>query len=127
MAVAITEKAIITSKMFTSTDYNNFNDHKYEERPLRAAKYKHFAKVKSFDWYNCFINNDQFDDLKQFISATVSQATSSMASKDDVKHLEEQIVGVEHKIDELASSVAEALDTHSNVTDKQFEVHKPTH
>lgn len=62
------------------------------------------------------MNDDQIDDLKQFISATVSQATSSMATKDDVNRLEA-------KIDDLASSVAEALDNHSEATDHQLKDH----
>lgn len=62
------------------------------------------------------MNNDQIEDLKQFIAVTVSQATSSVATKDDVNRLEA-------KIDDLASSVAEALDSHSEAMDQQLKDH----
>lgn len=65
------------------------------------------------------MNNDQLDDLKQFIAASVSQATANMATKDDLKDLAtkddaSQIRGdlqrVEQKVDDGFAGVAEIVD-----------------
>ena len=70
------------------------------------------------------MNDDQFDDLKQFISATVSQATASMATKDDLNKLDIKIDRLELKVDELSAHVAEALDNQSSATDDQLRDHE---
>jgi hypothetical protein len=71
------------------------------------------------------MNNDQIDDLKQFIAATVSQATSGMATTDDIANMatKDDVNRLEVKIDVLASSVAEALDSHSEAIDQQLKEH----
>jgi hypothetical protein len=50
------------------------------------------------------MNDNVIQDLKQFIAITVHQATSDMATKDDLK-------AIETKIDDLSNAVAESLDS----------------
>jgi hypothetical protein len=71
------------------------------------------------------MNEDLINDLKQFIAATVSQATAELASKEDLETLasKSNLAGLEHRIyerfDDLDSKVttiadaqAEALEDH---------------
>jgi hypothetical protein len=46
------------------------------------------------------MNSEQFEDLKQFITAAVSQQVADLASKDDVKNLHVRMDKTDVKIDE---------------------------
>jgi tetrahydromethanopterin S-methyltransferase subunit G len=46
------------------------------------------------------MNSDQFEDLKQFITATVSQQAADLATKDDIKNLHTRMDKADTKIDE---------------------------
>lgn len=58
-------------------------------------------------------NEELLDDLKQFIAATVSQKTAGLATKDDLRKLEQRL---DDKLDQVQTVVADALtsinDTH---------------
>jgi len=62
------------------------------------------------------MNDDTVQDLKQFISTTVSQEMANLATKDDINRLES-------KIDDLSGSVAEALENTNETTDTQLKDH----
>lgn len=47
------------------------------------------------------MGEDSLNDLKQFIVATVSQATANMATKDDIADLKGDIAKLEQKIDDV--------------------------
>lgn len=49
------------------------------------------------------MDEDQLNDLKQFIAATVSQATANMATKEDIADMatKSDIVNLENKIEDL--------------------------
>jgi hypothetical protein len=66
------------------------------------------------------MNDDQINDLKQFIAATVSQATSDL--KTDVAGLKQSVQKIEQKIDDGFAGIGEAIDeTHKHV-DQQFSI-----
>ena len=54
----------------------------------------------------------QLDDLKQFITATVSQATFNMATKDDIKRLETKIDDLDLKVDTISDTLNDRLNEH---------------
>ena len=63
----------------------------------------------------------QLNDLKQFIAATVSQASADMATKsditnvatkEDIKRLEVKIEGIDLKVDTIAETLNEHLNDH---------------
>lgn len=58
--------------------------------------------LRSFDIL-LFMDDDQINDLKQFIAATVSQSTALLATNDDLKRLEQ-------KIDDGFAGVGEAIE-----------------
>ncbi|MEO6760911.1 MAG: hypothetical protein ABI220_00850 [Candidatus Saccharimonadales bacterium] len=76
------------------------------------------------------MNEDSLNDLKQFIAATVSQATSDMATKDDIANmatrndianmatkgdiakLSSQITDLELKVDTIAETLNDDLNDH---------------
>jgi hypothetical protein len=60
-------------------------------------------------------DSDIIADLKQFIIATISQQTTDLRT--DTKR-------VEAKIDDLSSSVADALDISNEAVDKQLQDHE---
>lgn len=51
-------------------------------------------------------------DLKQFIFATVTQATSDMATKDDIAVLGRKIDDLDLKMDTIAEALQEQLNDH---------------
>jgi hypothetical protein len=63
-------------------------------------------------WYNRLMNDDQLDDLKQFITATVSQATADMATKDDIAALSNKIDDLELKVDTISETLNDHLNQH---------------
>ena len=58
------------------------------------------------------MNDAQLDDLKQFIAATVSQATADMATKDDIKRLEVKIDDLDLKVDIISDTLNDRLNDH---------------
>lgn len=64
-----------------------------------------------------YMNDDVIQDLKQFIAATISQQTSDLATKEDINQLDEKL---SNKIDNLSSSVAEAIEQTNEVQDSQI-------
>lgn len=65
------------------------------------------------------MNDDVINDLKQFIAATVSQQLTQQTEyiRSDMKRLE-------NKIDDISTSVGEALDTANEVVDEQIKDHE---
>lgn len=43
--------------------------------------------MRRFTAYDACMTDEQFDDIKQFILATVSQATAHLATKDDIANM----------------------------------------
>ena len=63
------------------------------------------------------MDEDQLNDLKQFISATVSQATANMATKDDIGKLDNRIGRLEKKVDDFdlkIDTISETLNERLN-------------
>jgi len=62
------------------------------------------------------MDDTQLDDLKQFITATVSQATTDMATKQDIAELKTElktsIHDLETKVDTIADALTENLQDH---------------
>lgn len=62
------------------------------------------------------MNEDMLNDLKQFITATVSQATSDLVTKDDLKdNLRQLKQGLNARIDDLelkVDTISDALNDH---------------
>jgi uncharacterized coiled-coil protein SlyX len=92
-------------------------------------------------------NEELFQDLKQFITATVSQQTAHLATKDDIDGVGRRIDGIEarmatkedikrldDKLDEVQDGVAETLtqvteafDVTGQVQDHEQRLHKLEH
>ncbi|MBA2279040.1 hypothetical protein H0V99_01180 [Candidatus Saccharibacteria bacterium] len=63
------------------------------------------------------MNDDQLNDLKQFIAVTVSQATADMATKSDIQLLKSDIKKLDVKIDDLdlkVDTISETLNDQHN-------------
>jgi len=65
------------------------------------------------------MDEDQLNDLKQFITATVSQATADiatkediadMATKEDISHMAKDIAHLEKKMDDGFAGISEAIE-----------------
>lgn len=72
------------------------------------------------------MNEDVIADLKQFISATVSQQTVELGARigrveDRLEHVEQKL---EKKIDDLTEFVTEAIDTSNEEHGKQLKDHE---
>lgn len=69
------------------------------------------------------MNDDTISDLKQFISATVSQEVAGLRSDigSDIKNLDDKI---STKIDDLSLSVSDAIDVSNETTDTQLKDHE---
>ena len=65
------------------------------------------------------MNEDTINDLKQFITTTVSQQTSDI--RDDIEKLDNKLSG---KIYDLSASVAEAMDNTNEAVDTQLKDHE---
>ena len=63
------------------------------------------------------MDENAIQDLKQFITSTISQQTANLATKEDVLHIEK-------KIDELSDSVAEALETTNETSQSLHDDHE---
>jgi cell division protein ZapA (FtsZ GTPase activity inhibitor) len=68
-------------------------------------------------------------DLKQFISVTVSQQTTSLRGEigEDIRKLDNKITNLDtklsQKIDDLSDSVAQAISTSNDEVDSQLRDH----
>jgi hypothetical protein len=76
--------------------------------------------------YNKTMNDDTVNDLKMFITTTISQQTTDIRGeissiRGDIKKLD---VKLSNKIDDLSSSVADALDSSNDATDVQLKDHE---
>lgn len=60
--------------------------------------------------YNRRVNEDQINDLKQFIASTVSQATADLATKDDVKNVENKVDDLDLKVDTISDTLNNDLN-----------------
>ena len=69
------------------------------------------------------MNDDTISDLKQFISATVSQEVTDLRSdlRSDIKNLDDKL---SLKIDDLSASVAEAIETANEFSETQLKNHE---
>lgn len=56
------------------------------------------------------MDDTQIDDFKQFIAATITQHTSDLATKNDVKKLGEKIDDLDLKVDTVSLALNEKLD-----------------
>lgn len=65
------------------------------------------------------MNDDQLNDLKQFVAATISQATANMATKDGLKNLATKVDveaikidfrRLEQKVDDGFAGIADAVE-----------------
>lgn len=65
------------------------------------------------------MNDDDMQDLKQFIATTVSQQTSDLS--EEIKNLDNKLT---NQIENLSSSVAEAIDNTNEVVDIQINDHE---
>jgi hypothetical protein len=65
------------------------------------------------------MNDDALEDLKQFIDKTIALNISDVRS--DIKKLDDKLSA---KIDDLSTSVANAMDTTNEVTDTQLKDHE---
>ena len=74
------------------------------------------------------MNDDVIDDLKQFISAEITQKTSSLATKDDLKdlksELKEDINRLETRVDEVHQAIEDIAVTYISEVDEQVQGHK---
>ncbi len=79
------------------------------------------------------MNEDTINDLKQFISATVSQQFAQQNIElekrfekidERFEKIDERFEKIENKIDDLSASVADALDNSNNATQEQLNIHE---
>ena len=74
------------------------------------------------------MNDDVIDDLKQFISAEITQKTSSLATKDDLKdlksELKEDINRLETRVDEVHQAIEDIAVTYISEVDEQVQGHE---
>ncbi len=63
------------------------------------------------------MNDEIIQDLKQFISATISQQTANLATRNDIER-------IEGKIDEIQSAVEQSAIGFTTVVDDQVRDHE---
>ena len=69
------------------------------------------------------MNEEVINDLKQFISTTISQQFA--VSADDIKtDILKEVRNLDAKIDTISSAIAEALDTNNEVVEAQLKYHE---
>ena len=66
------------------------------------------------------MDETQLNDLKQFILATISQATSDMATKNDIESLRKSM---DIRFEEIQSAIAEAISSTNDAVDEKIEDH----
>lgn len=77
------------------------------------------------------MNDEVIDDLKQFISAEITQKTSSLATKDDIHNVESGLaqLGVrfdklEARVDEVHQAIEDIAVTYISEVDEQVQGHE---
>ncbi|HET8709391.1 MAG TPA: hypothetical protein VFL85_03865 [Candidatus Saccharimonadales bacterium] len=65
------------------------------------------------------MNDDQIDDLKQFMTAVISQQTADL--REDIQRLDQKI---DDRINELSLAIGDALNESNRTTDKQLKDHE---
>ena len=75
------------------------------------------------------MDEDSLNDLKQFISTTISQQTSDLVARLDkvdvrLDKVDVRLASVGQKIDDLSVSVTDALDNFDEATDTQLKDHE---
>jgi polyhydroxyalkanoate synthesis regulator phasin len=70
------------------------------------------------------MDKDVIDDLKQFITTTISQQLADVASKDDIADLKGDIARLDKKVDGLQAQVSDAIDASNEATDAQLKDHE---
>ena len=68
--------------------------------------------------------SDLIDDLKQFITLSISQATSTLATKEDIASIKTDVSRLEQKIDSLQDAVSDAITTSNDATHEQLDNHE---
>lgn len=76
-------------------------------------------------------NEELLQDLKQFISATVSQQTAGLATKDDIVRLEVRIDKTDAKLDEVKERLEGVAgmveDMHKKVNEHDLRIERLEH
>ncbi len=70
------------------------------------------------------MNQEQIDDLKQFIATTIAHQTSDTATKDDLAELKGDIARLDKKVADLQTQVSEVIDTANEAVDTQLKDHE---
>ena len=73
------------------------------------------------------MNEDQLNDLKQFIAATVSQATAGMATKEDIANMatKEDIASLRQEMLDGFAGVSEAIEQiHEQIETQEADVER---
>ncbi len=66
------------------------------------------------------MNDDQFDDLKQYIAATISQATTDLVTKSDLAVMQTH---VDSRLNEIQESIAESISVGNDSVDEHINAH----
>src|SRR5690606_38120814 len=85
-----------------------------------------WATHRSIICYNTSMEHTQLQELKQFIQATVSQATSDAATKDDIAHLatKEAIKEIESDLAQIQSAIGDAVSSSNESIDGRLDNHE---
>jgi hypothetical protein len=67
------------------------------------------------------MDETQLDDLKQFIRATISQATSDMVKTNDIESLR---ISMDAKFEEVQSAIADAMSATNDTVDDKLDDHE---
>lgn len=72
------------------------------------------------------MNEEIINDFKQFITATITQQTSHLTTKDDIANMatKDDIARLEQKIDDLGSSVQHSAINYTSAVDDQVQDHE---
>lgn len=74
------------------------------------------------------MNDDVIDDLKQFISAEITQKTSSLATKDNLNdlksELKEDISRLEARVDDVHQAIEDIAVTYISEVNNQVQGHE---
>lgn len=71
------------------------------------------------------MNEELVADLKQFITATITQQTAHLATKDDIANMatKHDIARIEQKIDDLQADVQHSVIDYVTIVDNQVQDH----
>ncbi|OGL31015.1 hypothetical protein A3D14_01880 [Candidatus Saccharibacteria bacterium RIFCSPHIGHO2_02_FULL_47_12] len=72
------------------------------------------------------MDEDTIADLKQFITATISQQMANVAAKEDLEHLakKKDLERVEKKIDDIQTAVQHSAINYTSAVDEQVQDHE---